>query len=437
MIKGITLFEHQQRLVDKNPDKCLICHETGTGKTITTIALSNRKGKRALFITKKDLVENWQRNLAQFCDVEYKVVSKEVFKRDYKLLSGFDTVVFDECHYVAGMKSALSKTFNKYLRANNVQNIYLASATPYLSTPWNIYTLASHLGYKWSYIAYREKFFVDQYRGRNVFKIPAPNIENDMAKLVSKIGDIVKMEDCIDVPEQTFETEFFALSESQKKAISNINSAGPVEIGAPASSVVSPIVRFTKIHQVENGSLKGDDYTDSQLFDSYKTDRILDLCRDNKKLIIVCRYNLHIESLKVEIEKTGKQVIVINGATKNKDERVLLAESLEDAAVLVNAACSEGYQLPSFPLMVFASLDFSYKNYKQLLGRILRIDKPKKNFYLHLVVSGGVDESVYNAMLKKKDFDTAIYARSLTESVENPEDFKYGLSREELSNGFW
>jgi superfamily II DNA or RNA helicase len=93
---------------------------------------------------------------------------------------------------------------------------------------------------------------------------------------------------------------------------------------------------------------------------------------------------------------------------------VQAAEKEPQCIVLINAMASEGYQLPSFRVVVFASLDFSYKNYIQACGRNNRIDNPQRNVYITLVVKGGVDEDVYKSILKKQDFSLAIYNQDET-----------------------
>jgi len=80
--------------------------------------------------------------------------------------------------------------------------------------------------------------------------------------------------------------------------------------------------------------------------------------------------------------------------------------------VIINAQCSEGYQLPSIDTVIFASLSFSLKDYTQAIGRFLRYDAIKKNVYIHLVNIGTVDEAGYESIMKKEDFDIAIYAKN-------------------------
>ena len=108
----------------------------------------------------------------------------------------------------------------------------------------------------------------------------------------------------------------------------------------------------------------------------------------------------------------GKKVFLINGDEKDKDAVALEAEASDECVCLINAACSEGYELPSIGFIVFASFSFSYKDYKQAIGRFLRGNKLKKNVYLPLVNEGTIDHAVYQSILNKQDFDIAIYSRS-------------------------
>ncbi len=86
---------------------------------------------------------------------------------------------------------------------------------------------------------------------------------------------------------------------------------------------------------------------------------------------------------------------------------------MDTCVVLINASCSEGYELPSIGLIVYASLSFSLKDYIQSQGRFLRINRLKKNVYIHLV-SGEIDVAVMDAIMKKQDFHIEIYAKEKT-----------------------
>lgn len=424
------LYDHQKKFLEWNPNKCLLCWDTGTGKTLASIFWANIKNGDTLFICPKALVANWQRNLDKFCKVKCEVISKEQFKLNLKKLDMYSSIVVDESHYFAGQVSDLSKSLTAYIRYYRVKNVLLLTATPYRSSPWDIYVLARHLGYDWNYIMFQDKFFEEVWIGRGGFTFRTKEqggtvkgkrvirmregIKDDIVKLVAKIGSIVDINECADIPEQVSETEVFEPTKDQiQKKADNYDA--------------SPIVRYTRYHEIENGVLVSDGYSPNLTnIECLKNERIRELCLDNHKIIIVCRYNLQIDALK-ELLKDINDVYVIRGDVKDRDNVVQTVEKADKAIVLIQAACSEGYELPSFPLMVFASMDYSYVNYKQMRGRILRLNKLKKNVYLHLVTKG-IDTAVYNAIMKKQDFSLAIYANN----KNNPEEEEiYG---EEFSN---
>lgn len=412
----IKLYKHQQRFLDKTPAKSLLCWDTGTGKTLTALEWSkkriewNLKNWDVLVICPKSLKENWRREVAKFLQDNrggqtptFTIFSKEEFRKDWETLNSYNTIIVDEAHYFAGIKSQMSKNLFKYLQKHDVGNILLLSATPYMSTPWNIYTLARHLGYKWNYPIFSFKYFENQYvgRGRRMVPMVKPGIEKDMAKLVKEIGDIVRLDECVDVPDQVFVNEHFTLLEIQKKEMKEIQE-------------VNPIVRFTRYHQIENGTLKSDGFTENKFIDTEKNDRILDLAKEHDKIAVICRYNLQIDALYALLRaKQDKEVLIIRGNVKDRDAVIRQVELLPKAIILIQADCSEGYELPSIGTIVFASLSFSYKNYKQIIGRFLRINKIKKNVYIHLITQGGVDEAVFESIMNKQNFDIEIYSRDL------------------------
>lgn len=392
-----TLYDHQKKLVNKNPHKHLIAHDTGTGKTITALSLAQKNDQIALIIVPKALKASWERQIKDF-NPYHMVVSKEEFRRDWDIIPDFQAVIVDEAHFFANEKSQMSKALRKYLKKHRSEFVWLLTATPYCSSAMNIYTLAKHLGHNINYWAFFNAYFFQVRMGMRMIPMQKPGIENELADLVKKIGSTCTLDECADVPTQTFETIYFEKTKDQEKGIKEINDS-------------VAITRWTRKHTIENGLKIGDEYTTDQYFDCLKNDYIVSLSEQNKKIAIFCRYNLQIELLKNLLEAKGKKVFIINGEVKNRDEVVSMIESTDECIALIQASCSVGFEIPSVPLVIFASLSFSYIDYKQALGRVLRINKLKKNLYIHLVTKGGVDEDVYNCIMKKQDFSMTIYEK--------------------------
>lgn len=398
------LYNHQKEILDLNPAKYLLSWDTGVGKTLVGIKWGNQF-ESVLIICPKHLVKQWGREVKKFENgtTEFIIISKEQFRINWEKLPKCDAIIGDEAHYFAGMKSAISKNLIKYIKKHSVDFIWLLTATPYMSTPWNIYRLAQILGYKWNYWEFSNRFFIHVRMGNRMIPQVRKDIEDEIAELVNRIGNTVDIYKEFDVPAQNFlEPEFFSLNKDQTKMIDSIK----VE-------EINPAARYGYIHQVENGSLKArDDFSKNEFFDADKHRRLEELMDEHKKIAIVAKYVLQQEMIKELGEKKGKKVFLINGTVKDKDEVTLDVEASEECVVVISAGCSEGYELPSIGFIVFASFSFSYKDYKQIIGRFLRGNKLKKNTYLPLVNEGTVDHASYMSVLKKQDFDIAIYARS-------------------------
>lgn len=410
------LYKHQQDVVDKLPTRHLLAHGTGTGKTVTAISCVNEIAKNrqhknvsVLVICPKSLVTNWNREIAKYAimPAEFLVMSKENFKKHLKTLYKPDILIFDEAHYAFGMtgfrnKSMILKSLLWFIKKYNPSYIYLLTATPYLSTPYNIYAASEILGHGWNYMEFKSRFFQDIPMGPRMISVARKGIEEEIGFLVKALGSTVKLEDCVDVPDQIFEREFFDLLPDQAKAIKELSD-------------FLPIVRFTKQHQIENGVLKSDGYSKDEVYKNEKNERIIELCSQNTQIAIVCRYNLQIKELNTLLhqEFPHRFIGIINGKTPVEERQRIVDETKknESCIILINSACSEGYSLETIPLMVFASNGFSLKDRMQMLGRIQRINAVKKNIYLDLIVKGGIDEEVIKSLDKKEDFNIEIYAK--------------------------
>lgn len=401
------LFNHQKKLLELNPDKWLLAWGTGSGKTRTAIELALKRFGHRLVICPKSLVENWKQEINKWGgkDLGFVVMSKERFKKQVKTdinWCSFTTIIVDEAHYFSNYKSGMTKALYEYINKHRPENIYLLTATPYLSSPWNIYSLANILGRSWNWYKFKKKFFYDIKMGRRTIPVIRKGIESDISRLVNNLGSTVKLEDCADVPSQVFLHEYFELTKDQKKEIEGLND-------------VLPIVRINKIQQLEGGFCKGDMYVADKEVKSEKLDRIMEYVSDHKKIAIICRFTLEIDNIvkKLKEKYPSRNIYKLTGKSSG-EERHSIIEKIhkdDDTIIVIQAQLCEGYSLETVPVMVFYSMDYSLKAYLQMLGRVQRVSNIKKNVYVFFITKGGVGEAVYDCVVNKKmDFNDAIYA---------------------------
>lgn len=404
------LFAHQKKILLDNPPRHLLAWGTGTGKTGTALSLYKQNATTCLVVCPKTLKENWRREVKRWLDEDavlfdpkdirklgaVLIMSKEEFRKFWGNLPAYEAVIIDEAHTFAGIQSQLSKNAIKYLKYHNIKFRWLLTATPYLRNAWNVYMLGKLLGYDWNYAAFRIRFFYERYMGARTFWDARPGMQDEVAELVHQIGTTVKLEDCIDIPDAVYEEERFKLTPQQKAAMKAVKES-------------LPIVRFTKLHQICGGVLKGNEYEPARYFASDKLSRLKELVEENDKIIISCRYLAEMDMILHATMTTERRHYLLNGETEDRQTVLDRFNADPTGILIVNAAVSEGWQAPSCPLIVFYSYDFSLKNKIQMEGRIRRIDRPQKVTYIALTCEDSIDEAVSEALGRKQDFDAAIY----------------------------
>lgn len=399
------LFKHQQDLINRFPQSWCLVWGTGTGKTRAVLALASKVGKPFLIICPKGLKENWKMEIEKWGGgLAHKVMSKEEFRRDWDKLDRYKGVIVDEAHYFFGMNSAMMKSLRKYFGKWDKEMKmcrYFLTATPYRSTPWDIYKMCELVGKPLNYLWFKNHFFHYIDLGYRVVPKPRKGIEKELAEIVNQVGNTVKLEDCFDVPDQVFETEYFELTRSQVGAMNKV--IDPL-----------PVVRYGQMHQICGGVLASDGYNsiEDTIFHSDKMDRVMELVADNNRMIIVCKYLKEIEVLFDKLMAQGINVARITGdvAGADRHETLNILKRSSKYVLLVSAGCCEGWSLEECPLMVFYSLSFSLLHEVQMRGRIQRADNIKKNTYLYLVCKDTIDEDIYETItIKKRDFHLAIY----------------------------
>ena len=432
------LYAHQQKIIDDDPLKCGIFLGTGGGKTLTALMLARGDVLVICPKTIRDarIWENQLQKLEGKSDVKLrslKVISKEDLKKLNITLGKFTTVIVDECHTVFGVTpQTKQKNYIKYPKSSQVfdtlqvylfawppQRLYFCSATP-VSKPMHLWALATLLGKNWDWFAFRQKYYFEMQRG--VF-IPrkSKELKDKMAELTKHFGYTGQLSDWFDVPEQTHEVIHFGLTPKQEKAVRDIEAME-----------ADPLVRRAKIRTIENGVLyskriervteRVENLVDSvDIFPSEKIDYIVERAEEFPKMLIFAAYTAQINEISSKLTKEGYKVVTLTGKTKDRGNLLASAEKASSCIVIAQSSISAGYELPSFPCVIYASKSYRYVDYEQSLGRVLRANHLKKNLYLHLVVKGDADEACHNTIMDGQDFSEKVQSQDET----NPDEPDY------------
>ncbi len=350
----------------------------------------------ALIIVPKGIKKQWQEYVK---GTGHLVVTKEEFRRDYKILARYEAFIFDEAHHASNPKAQLTKACYYYLKKHNPKYRWLATGTPYRSSPMNIFGLGKLLGKDWDYWKFFNEFFMMIPMGGRSVPVLKKNMEAKLEGYVRSMGITLLLEDCEDVEtmEPVIKQEVFEFTPEQKAAVEAIEDA-------------TPIARFTKIHAIEQGYVPGDEYVEPVDLRCHKNLMVEIMGKVLKKFAIVCRFTHQIHAF--EKMFSDRKVFVINGATKDRHAFVEEIKVTDNCIVILQASCSEGFDLSSMDHMIFASLSFSHSDHTQMKDRIVNMEKPKVNRYYYLI-GGIVDAAVYKNVMVKQDFHYQIFAKQI------------------------
>src|ERR1019366_1115600 len=116
-----------------------------------------------------------------------------------------------------------------------------------------------------------------------------------------------RLEDFFDVPAQTYKTIHLELTAVQKQRIKDMKIDYP-----------EPIVRCGKVHQIENGVLAGDEFSEGESYDNAKIDAILELAIEFPKMVIFAKYRAQIDQIQKALTKAKYATWTLTGDTQDR-----------------------------------------------------------------------------------------------------------------------
>ena len=156
-------------------------------------------------------------------------------------------------------------------------------------------------------------------------------------------------------------------------------------------------------------------------FRSSKEQGLIDLLTgelDDEKVIVYTRYASHVERLQEILKKEKIQSVRITGkesdAERKKNQKAFQDLNSKTKVVFITAAGTEAINLQAAAAMIFFDMPWSWGDYVQALGRLIRIGSPHKGVLaFHLIAkrptnSGTtgktIDHHVLGLLRKKKSF---------------------------------
>jgi SNF2 family DNA or RNA helicase len=230
---------------------------------------------------------------------------------------------------------------------------------------------------------------------------------------LGRYAHFVDKRDALDLPDEIDVYRKFDMTAEQRKAFKQMAKDLVTEIEGEQVSVMNALSKLMKLRQISSGFI----YNEAGEPVIFKKNPKLELLAEvleeigNKKIIIFCQYKWEINTLATLIKNSYK----LYGDTKDKDG-VIKGFKESEVGVLIAHPLSAGVGL-SFPecnYMIFYSLSYSFLEYHQARGRIMRATTKKNATYIHLISINSIDEIIISTLKRKEDNHT-LFRRVMNE----------------------
>lgn len=429
MILKTDLYDHQQKAVNKLSKIKVgaLYMEMGTGKTRTALELIKKRANKSkvdhvLWLCPCSVKENLKRDIVKhtgsfdkktftICGIETLSSS---LKWNFKLLNLVQHtntfLIVDESNLVKNHQAIRTKNimrlseFCKYKLILNGTPITRNEKD--LFSQWKILDWRI-LGYRsfWSFAANHLEY--DEIgRIRNTLNV------DYLVRKISPYTYQVKKEECLDLPEKTYDTTYYNLTDEQDKhyeyvadkLLFEIDEMKPETIYRMFSGLQSVISGF----KVKVGKhLESKPFFDSPLKNP-RIEKLLDtIDYIDDKIIIFCKYTQEIKDIsRILNEKYGENAAVpFYGDMNLKKRNKSLDDFIGQSRFLVaNKTCAGyGLNLQHCRYVIYYNNDWDYATRAQSEDRVHRIGQTKNVHIIDIVAAYTLDERIQDCLLRKEN----------------------------------
>ena len=431
--------------------------DMGTGKSITTVAITGRRfldGKisRVLIVAPTSVCAVWPREYEQFAAFPVRVITL-LGEREKRLqglrylnapsmrgqpdplrvavinyestwrledeLNDFrpDMIVCDESQRIKSPTAKQSKAMHRLSEGTRYRMIL--TGTPVQNDTRDVFSQYKFLNpaiFGSNFYTFQQRFAIMGGMGNHQYL--GPRNLDELTRKTHSIAYRITKEECLDLPEQTFEDRVVELDEKNRRIYRQIQkeSVALFEDGEVTANNV--LVRLLRLQQITGGFLPADDGPLKQI-NTAKLDAMEDivdsLCLgEGRKLVIFSRFRAELDAIHERVmkvlsnnERQRLSQVMIRGDVPTQVRGTLVKQFQEDpdCRVFIGQidACAEGITLTAASTILYYSVNWNFAKYQQSLARIHRIGQRNACTYIHLVVPGTIDTKIMAALKAKED----------------------------------
>lgn len=328
----------------------------------------------------------------------------------YKNAWPFDMVILDES---SSFKNGSSKRFKSLkLVRSRIKRIVELTGTPSsngLEDLWaQIYLLDGGARLGKTMGAYRDKYFVPGKRNRTtIFNYTPKNGSFEMIKqAISDICISMKASDYLTLPDVLYDDIPVVLDVSARKAYMQLETELLLQVDENTITAQSAGVLTGKLLQLCNGAIY-DENKNAVTVHNCKIDAFMELIEQLNGQHALVFYNFQHDKDRL-VEALANTNLRVRVYSQSKDE-IDWNNGEIDVLLAHPASCGYGLNLQrGGHHIVWFGLTWSLEQYEQANKRLHRQGQEHPVVIHHLIVQGGMDESVVEALQDKGDMQGAL-----------------------------
>lgn len=430
-------FDHQKKTASflTLHKKAFCFNEQGTGKTMSVIwacdyLMKMKQIRRVLIVCPLSIMQSaWQNDIMRTtihrtCDIAYGSAEKrkKIFKQnaeftiinfdgveileDYiKYEGGFDLIIIDEANAYKNPQTKRWKCMNKIIQANPNMKLWMLTGTPAAQSPVDAYGLAKLVN------ANKVPRFLGAWKDKVMLKvsqftwIPKSNSSEQVHRVLQPAIRFTK-EECMDLPDITFQTRKVPLTKQQQKYYNDIRKKMYIEAADEDISAVNAAALMQKLLQISCGAVYSDT-RETVRFDAKDRLKVIKEIIDetSHKALIFVPFRNAIEMVSEFLAKKKISNAIINGAVSATKRADIFNkfQTEDDLKVLIiqPQSASHGVTLTKADTVIWFGPTTSLETYIQANARVHRAGQVNKTTVINIEGSA-IEKRIYT-LLKNKE----------------------------------
>jgi SNF2 family DNA or RNA helicase len=424
-------FEHQSVTTDfitTNP-RVLVTSDPGTGKTRSVLdAYMQRPEGRMLVLAPLSILEaSWADDIKKFTpnltytvayarnrakafesDAQIIITNHDAVKwlvKNQHVLDGFNTLCIDEFTAFKNKDSQRSKAALKVAKLFDYR--IAMSGTPNSNTICDIWhpTLIVDDGHRLGhrFYSFRSNVCTPMFNGfANEWK-DKPDAELMVAAAIKDINIRYELEECIDMPEQSYHTVTTQLSPTMLKAYKDLADDNVLWTGEATINAVHAGALTKKLLQLCTGAVY-DESGDVVGLHEERYNLVMELVEQRNHSLVAFNWSHERDFLVAQAEKRGIKYGVIDGSTPANKRKDIVDRMQAGQLKVVFAhpqSAGHGLTMTTATAVIWASPTYNAEHYQQFNRRIYRAGQTKRTEVIHIAAEDTWEPGVYEKLQGK------------------------------------